>query len=300
MADFYGKLFQGIYDSTIAEDYRVRLVFQDMIVLSDEDGKLDMTIEAFCRRTNVPRRMVERAIEILTQPDPSSRNREEEGRRIVPLDPERDWGWEVVNKARYRDIASDAHRREKARIRKQRQRDRDKSQGSHATSRKSRHTDTDTNTDTSEEQSSSDLPWTMKFPVRSPGGDAVWLLGWEKREEWEQTYPQMDVVAELSRARQWLRDNPAKLKTPRGMTRFLGAWLSRANDGGKYIPRAGAPERFGPYHEARVLFLKEIERTPGWEDATTRNRIEKAVSKCRTEDDLAKLFVSFTGRSLEL
>jgi len=41
------------------------------------------------------------------------------------------------------------------------------------------------------------------------------------------TYPAIDVDFQLKRARLWLRSNPAKRKTKRGMPRFLNGWMSR-------------------------------------------------------------------------
>lgn len=60
-----------------------------------------------------------------------------------------------------------------------------------------------------------------------------WFLPDGKLAEWQETYPRLDVPSELRKARQWLLDNPAKQKTFRGMTRFLGAWLTRAQDSGR-------------------------------------------------------------------
>ena len=74
----------------------------------------------------------------------------------------------------------------------------------------------------------------MQFPCR--GGH--WNLARTKLKEWEETYPQMHVVGELKSARQWLHDNPSKIKTRQGMTRYLGQWLRTANDSGKYQRRS--------------------------------------------------------------
>lgn len=108
----YVKIFSQIYDSSIAEDYLVRLVFEDLLILADRDGHVDMTVAAIARRTNVPLRVVNRAIEKLSSPDPDSRTPDEEGRRIVLLDPHRSWGWRIVNYANYRNIRNDEDRRE--------------------------------------------------------------------------------------------------------------------------------------------------------------------------------------------
>jgi hypothetical protein len=93
----FAKLFSQIFDSSIAEDCDVRHVFMDLLVLADPDGGVDMTIQAISRRINVPLDRVRHGIEQLCQPDPASRSKAEEGRRLVPLDSHRDWGWRIVN-----------------------------------------------------------------------------------------------------------------------------------------------------------------------------------------------------------
>lgn len=106
MGQLFAKIFQSIYDSSIAEDWRVRVVFQDMLVLADADGIVDVTPEALARRTNLPLEMVREAIPKLESPDPSSRTPDNEGRRIVRLEAHRQWGWRIVNFAKYRESAS--------------------------------------------------------------------------------------------------------------------------------------------------------------------------------------------------
>jgi len=113
----YAKIFQQIFDSSIAENWQIRLVFEDMLKLCDINGTVDMTHEAIARRTNVPLQIVKDAICELEKPDPRSRNPENEGRRIVRLDQHRDWGWIISNYAYYRSIASEEQRREKTRER---------------------------------------------------------------------------------------------------------------------------------------------------------------------------------------
>lgn len=113
----YGKIFTQIYDSSIAENYQTRLVFQDLIILSDMNGVVDMTHEAISRRTNVPIEVVRQAITELELPDPRSRSPVEAGARIVRLDEHRDWGWIIVNHQRFRDLSTETARREKTRDR---------------------------------------------------------------------------------------------------------------------------------------------------------------------------------------
>ncbi len=131
------------------------ITFQQMIVLADQEGLVDYTPPALSRRTGIPLDIIEHGIKKLEEPDPYSRSLGEDGRRIQRLDEHRPWGWHIVNYDHYRQLASYADKREKARLRKRRQRERERqgadesgsvTQG-HAESRSSRHTDTDTDTD---------------------------------------------------------------------------------------------------------------------------------------------------------
>ncbi len=107
----FAKVFGQIFDSSIAEDYNCRRMFMDLLVLADPTGAVDMTHEAISRRTNVPIEEVERQIKELSQPDTKSRSRLEEGKRLVPLDKNRDWGWQIVNYQHYRRLKDEESRR---------------------------------------------------------------------------------------------------------------------------------------------------------------------------------------------
>lgn len=107
----FAKVFEQIFDSTVAQDYEVRHMFIDLLILADPTGAVDMTPDAIARRTNVPQETVERCIKELCQPDVKSRSPLEEGKRLVPLDSRRDWGWKIVNYQHYRKIRDQEARR---------------------------------------------------------------------------------------------------------------------------------------------------------------------------------------------
>ena len=67
----------------------------------------------------------------------------------------------------------------------------------------------------------------MKFPLRN---GKEWTLPEHKPAEWKESYPTKDVDGELIRARQWLRDNEQRMKTGRGMPKYLGGWIARSPD----------------------------------------------------------------------
>ena len=67
----------------------------------------------------------------LLKPDPVSRSKQADGRRIVPLDSHRDWGWIIVNYQHYRGLMDEEARKSYFRDAKKRQREKvDKSSGS--------------------------------------------------------------------------------------------------------------------------------------------------------------------------
>jgi hypothetical protein len=109
--DVFAKIFEQIFDSSIASDHMVRHVFMDLLVLADRDGVIDMTPDAISRRTNVPEPLILHAIGELSNPDPRSRSAQEEGRRLLPLDSHRDWGWQIVNYEHYRSIRDEEARK---------------------------------------------------------------------------------------------------------------------------------------------------------------------------------------------
>lgn len=108
----YAKIFSQIFDSSLADDYQTRHVFMDLLVLADKDGFVDMTAEAIARRTNVPVNIVNESLCKLCKQDVNSRSHEQEGARLIAIDPERNWGWQIVNFQHYHQIRNEDARRE--------------------------------------------------------------------------------------------------------------------------------------------------------------------------------------------
>lgn len=108
----YARIFQSIYDGTLVEDWRALVTFQQMLVLCDADGVVDMTPRAISRRTGIPIEHIEAGIHVLESADPTSRTEAEEGRRIIRVDPHREWGWYIVNYKKYKEIRNEEDRRE--------------------------------------------------------------------------------------------------------------------------------------------------------------------------------------------
>lgn len=119
----YAKIFEQIFDSSIADDYELRHFFMDLLVLADCNGVVDRTPTAIAARTRIPLSKVTKFIARLESPDMQSRTLGWEGRRIAKFDEHRDWGWVILNFERFKQLASDRERRETTRIRSQRFKD---------------------------------------------------------------------------------------------------------------------------------------------------------------------------------
>lgn len=113
----YGKIFQSIYDGTLVTNWKALVTFEQMIVLCDANGVLDMTPYALHRRTGIPQDIIEEGIRFLELPDAQSKSKVLDGRRIERLDAHRNWGWQIVNHEQYRDLVSAEDKKEADRVR---------------------------------------------------------------------------------------------------------------------------------------------------------------------------------------
>jgi hypothetical protein len=107
----YGKIFSSMFEGSLYGNPDAIVTMMVMIVLSDRDGNVDMTPQAIAARTSLPLDMIRCGIAFLEAPDPHSRTMSEDGRRLIRLDDHRDWGWNIVNYVKYREIRSAEERR---------------------------------------------------------------------------------------------------------------------------------------------------------------------------------------------
>ena len=117
----FGKVFESMYDGTIVEDWRALITLQQMIVLCDSEGNIDMTPYAISNRTGIPIEHIKAGIEVLENPDPYSRTPDDGGRRIMRLDEHRPWGWYLVNHKKYKDMQNAEDVKEGNRLLKRKQ-----------------------------------------------------------------------------------------------------------------------------------------------------------------------------------
>jgi hypothetical protein len=65
---------------------------------------------------------------------------------------------------------------------------------------------------------------------QTDGAIREWALYPAKVSEYKALFPSIDVEFEMRKACQWIKDNPSKRKTAKGMPSFLTNWLSRTQD----------------------------------------------------------------------
>jgi hypothetical protein len=95
----FAKLFASITESSVwVEPDFVLRVWIAMLARSDADGIVEGSIPGFASLCRVPIEQMEEAIKRLSGPDPYSRSKEHEGRRIECFD----GGWRVLNYPKYR------------------------------------------------------------------------------------------------------------------------------------------------------------------------------------------------------
>jgi hypothetical protein len=142
----YGKVFSSMYKGTLYGHWEAIVTFQQLIVLADADGIVDMTPQAICAHTSIPIDILEKGLKKLSEPDEFSRTPGEEGRRIVCIDEHRPWGWQIVNYLKYKHLKDSNEVREQNKVRAQRFRDKRNAASRDVTlsNTESRHTDTDT------------------------------------------------------------------------------------------------------------------------------------------------------------
>lgn len=105
--EIYVPVFDSFFESSIMrEPLIVRFVMLALIRLAwrpRANGVIDVDPLIFAGSLNLPPADVEEAIKRLMEPDPLSASPDEDGRRIIPVHPDRPMrGWRLVNWQRYR------------------------------------------------------------------------------------------------------------------------------------------------------------------------------------------------------
>lgn len=92
-----------------------------MLAMKDRDGIVEASVPGLAKRAGVSRKQCEESLALFLAPDPDSRTKDKEGRRIEVVD----GGWFVINHDKYRHKDSVEERRKLDAARQRRKRERD-------------------------------------------------------------------------------------------------------------------------------------------------------------------------------
>jgi hypothetical protein len=92
-----------ITSSVWQTDKDTRLVWITLLAMKDSNGKVEGSVPGLANIAGVAVEECRRALQTLSDPDPDSRTKEHEGRRIKDVD----GGWVVLNHEKYRNLMAD-------------------------------------------------------------------------------------------------------------------------------------------------------------------------------------------------
>lgn len=101
----YTPVFGSIFQGTLCGRWPDTGVWLCLLALADKHGHVDMTLPYISAVTGVPVETLGDCVTRFMEPDPQSRTKEDEGRRLRSIDASRGWGWVVINHAKYREKA---------------------------------------------------------------------------------------------------------------------------------------------------------------------------------------------------
>lgn len=257
----YARIFLTILDSSIAENWKTRHVFEDMLKLVDRNGVLDMTHEAISRRCNLPLDMVREAITDLESPDRRSRDGDSEGRRIVRLDAHRDWGWKIVNWEKYESIKTKAD----AAVRQA------KFKANLQESLPLLHTSSSSEEKTSDTDSDSG----KKRGVTRRNGEVTQLMAENMYEEYPRKVAKRYAISKIMAA---IHNGNDPVKMLEATKKFAASWRGCTSDDLRFCPHPATwfnQERFNDDPSTWVRSTKEPEQRTWLDDDIAAIKIPK-------------------------
>ena len=246
----YVKLFGSILASTIwREDDKTRLVWITMLAMSNKNGIVEASVPGLADFARVSVEECRTALRKLESPDPDSRTKIMEGRRIEAID----GGWAIINHGKYREKMGAEERRQYLALKQREHRERKARQqpvnSVNKKSTRSTHAEAEAEAEADPSpdvgkaadaarpslggsasivsSSKSDIrppagtsPISAKPPSKVPLNDEEWLRGLES----DPTYAGINVRQELGKMNRWCAVNQ-KHPTQR---RFIN-WLNRTD-----------------------------------------------------------------------
>jgi hypothetical protein len=115
----FTKLFHSILDSSIwCRDDKTRILWITMLAMADKIGTVNAALPGLAGRARMTIEECGEALGELMAPDPYSRTKEYDGRRIEEIE----GGWRILNYMKYRDLGMDEQRKAYFRAKKREER----------------------------------------------------------------------------------------------------------------------------------------------------------------------------------
>lgn len=169
----YTPVFDSVFKGSLCGKWPDTAAWICLIALADWRGHIDMTPEYIASVTGMPLPDLLGCIDRFMQPDPRSRSQAEDGRKLVLIDPQRPWGWLVVNFALYRERARNINRTARGELAEKQRRYRERQRALPDVTRRTRtQTHTQTQTQTEEERA----------PAREPPPAGLNAEAWNRWE----------------------------------------------------------------------------------------------------------------------
>lgn len=105
MSGGYNVSFDTIFTGSLCGQWPDIGVWALLLHMRDKNGHVDVTPQYIHNVTGIPMPDLMACIERFTSPDPASRTKGEDGRRMRLIDPNRPWGWQIINHQLYRERA---------------------------------------------------------------------------------------------------------------------------------------------------------------------------------------------------
>lgn len=215
------------------EDPETKVVWITMLAMADRRGRVFASIPGLAKDAVVSVDATRRAITSFLAPDPDSRTKDYEGRRIEEID----GGWRLLNHAKYRAIRDEEERRA-YKTEKQRQYRAQTVDNCGQCGQMLNAVDSGGHNAEAEAEAEAELK-TKTLASSDPSLSAIgslpclkgsWFFTQQDVDDWKEAYPAIDVIVELRKDREWLKANPEHRKTFKGMRRHVNSWLARAQN----------------------------------------------------------------------
>lgn len=242
----FAKLYGTITESSLwTTSKETRLLFITMLARCDETGFMEAVPSGLARTANLTLEETHRALEELGLPDPESKSKALDGRRVVKVDR----GYMVVNYEEFRKRRDEVARREYMRDYMRKYRETGEDPRKHPltnvnTVNQSKpckpqlaQAEAETETET-EKKTATDIARTSKSRSKLVAQICYDrdLMGFANvtdsdRKSWAEAYPACDITLELRRMVEWCKANPKKAHKS-NWRKFIINWLTRNQDSG--------------------------------------------------------------------